>query len=147
MTCSCRSAHLVNAVDPTPTRYRAYVAVAVRTQDAPYLLELVAADWASQALAVRLALLTAAAKLFFARPPECQRLLGSLLALAAADTDQDVHDRGLLYYRWVAPAAVTSSCTCDSAQMLCFAADATLLCHIYPYSTAESCQIPECQLC
>lgn len=89
------------------------------TQDAPYLLELVAADWASQALAVRLALLTAAAKLFFARPPECQRLLGSLLALAAADTDQDVHDRGLLYYRWVAPAPVTSSCTCfGCARML-----------------------------
>ena len=78
-----------------------------------------AADWASQALVVRLALLSAAAKLFFARPPECQRLLGSLLALATADTDQDVHDRGLLYYRSVSPAPVTSGCTCcDGARML-----------------------------
>lgn len=56
-------------------------------------------DFASQALPVRLALLSAAAKLFFARPPECQALLGSALAAASADTDQDVHDRGLLYYR------------------------------------------------
>jgi len=70
-----------------------------RGQDAPYLLEVVAADWASQAVAVRLALLTAAAKLFFARPPECQALLGSVLASAAADTDQDIRDRSLLYYR------------------------------------------------
>ena len=57
------------------------------------------ADFVGQALLVRLALLTAAAKLFFARPPECQALLGSALAAAAADTDQDVHDRSLLYYR------------------------------------------------
>jgi len=68
-------------------------------QDAPYLLEPLVADFLGQALHVRLALLTAAAKLFFARPPECQGLLGSALAAAAADTDQDVHDRGLLYYR------------------------------------------------
>jgi len=68
-------------------------------QDAPYLLELLAVDWTSQAVVVRLALLTAAAKLFFARPPECQALLGSVLSSAAADTDQDIHDRGLFYYR------------------------------------------------
>lgn len=68
-------------------------------QDAPYLLEPLVAELPAQALRVRLALLTAAAKLFFARPPECQGLLGSALAAAAADADQDVHDRGLLYYR------------------------------------------------
>ena len=59
------------------------------------------ADFQAQSLRIRLALLTAAAKLFFARPPECQGLLGSALAAAAADTDQDVHDRGLLYYRCI----------------------------------------------
>lgn len=69
-------------------------------QDAPYLLEPLVTEFPTQALRVRLALLSAIAKLFFARPPECQGLLGSALAAAAADTDQDVHDRGLLYYRW-----------------------------------------------
>ena len=48
---------------------------------------------------MRLALLTAALKLFFARPPECQALLGAALAAAAADANQDVRDRGLMYYR------------------------------------------------
>ena len=48
---------------------------------------------------VRLALLAAAMKLFFRRPPECQKLLGSVLAAASSDTNQDVHDRALLYYR------------------------------------------------
>jgi AP-4 complex subunit beta-1 len=68
-------------------------------QDAPYLLEPLVAGFPVQALRIRLALLTAVVKLFFARPPECQGLLGSVLAAAAADTDQDVHDRGLLYHR------------------------------------------------
>lgn len=48
---------------------------------------------------MKLALLSAAAKLFFQRPPECQALLGAALAAAVADTDQDVRDRGLMYYR------------------------------------------------
>eukprot|EP00798_Chlamydomonas_sp_ICE-L_P024470 gene24470-10074_t len=48
---------------------------------------------------VRLALLSSAAQLFFKRPAECQRLLGGLLSVAMNDTNQDVHDRALLYYR------------------------------------------------
>ena len=55
--------------------------------------------FAEEAMPVRLALLAAVNKLFFRRPPECQRLLGNVLAAAAADTNQDVHDRALLYYR------------------------------------------------
>lgn len=68
-------------------------------QDAPYLLEPVAQTFATEDVRVRLALLTAAAKLFFKRPPECQLLLGAALAAGAADSNQDVHDRALLYYR------------------------------------------------
>ncbi|KAK9817308.1 hypothetical protein WJX72_012438 [[Myrmecia] bisecta] len=68
-------------------------------QDAPYLLEPVAANFAAEEVRVRLALLPAVAKLFFKRPPESHRLLGITLAAAAADTNQDVHDRALLYYR------------------------------------------------
>jgi hypothetical protein len=49
----------------------------------------------------KLALLTAAAKLFFARPPESQKLLGTCLAAGLNDADQDVHDRALLYFRCV----------------------------------------------
>jgi len=71
-------------------------------QDAPYLLEALAGDFGGEAVRVRLALLTAAAHLFFKRPPECQRVLGAVLAAAASDGNQDVHDRGLLYYRRVA---------------------------------------------
>ncbi len=72
---------------------------AVPEQDAPYLLEPLGASFAAEAVPVRLALLAAAGKLFFARPPECQRLLGAVLAAGAADPNQDVHDRALLYYR------------------------------------------------
>ncbi|KAK9826712.1 hypothetical protein WJX81_000377 [Elliptochloris bilobata] len=68
-------------------------------QDAPYLLERMAGEFAGERAGVRLALLTAAVRLFFKRPPECQRLLGAVLAAATADSNQDVHDRGLLYYR------------------------------------------------
>ena len=68
-------------------------------QDAPYLLEPLALGFADEEVPVRLALLTAALKLFFARPPECQTLLGAALAAAVADADQDVRDRGLMYYR------------------------------------------------
>ena len=56
--------------------------------------------WAGEHPAVRLAALTAAAQLFFKRPPESQRLLGAVLACGLADQHQDVHDRALLYYRW-----------------------------------------------
>ncbi len=68
-------------------------------KDAPYLLEPLAEGFAEEAVPVRLALLAAVTKLFFRRPPECQKLLGSVLAAASSDTNQDIHDRALLYYR------------------------------------------------
>ena len=68
-------------------------------KDAPYLLEPLAEGFAEEAVPVKLALLAAVTKLFFRRPPECQKLLGSVLAAASSDTNQDVHDRALLYYR------------------------------------------------
>ena len=74
--------------------------VAAVLQDAPYLLEPVVDTFDAEEVPVRLALLSAVAKLFFKRPPECQKLLGKALAAAAADSNQDVHDRALLYHRW-----------------------------------------------
>ena len=68
-------------------------------QDSPYLLEPIVHSFSAEPSPVRLAMLSAVAKLFFKRPPECQLLLGSVLASAAADPNQDVHDRALLYYR------------------------------------------------
>ena len=68
-------------------------------QDAPYLLEGCALGFANEEDQVQLALLSAAMKLFFKRPPECQQLLGATLAAASAESSQDVHDRALLYYR------------------------------------------------
>ncbi len=79
-----------------------------RAQDAPYLLEPLATGFGDEEVPVRLALLTAALKLFFARPPECQALLGAALAAAAADANQDVRDRGLMYYRRVSGCAQAS---------------------------------------
>lgn len=68
-------------------------------KDAPYALEDVAENFASEDPTVRLALLTAAAKLFFKRPPEAQKLLGSCLASGIKDSNEDVRDRALFYYR------------------------------------------------
>lgn len=66
---------------------------------APYLLQPLADSFGSELPGVKLALLTAAAKLFFVRPAEARKLLGSCLAAGLNDGDQDVHDRALLYYR------------------------------------------------
>ena len=82
-------------------------------QDAPYLLEPLAEGFTEEAVPVRLALLAAVMKLFFRRPPECQKLLGSVLAAASSDTNQDVHDRALFYYRCPAlPGATQDSVAC-----------------------------------
>ncbi|PNW83556.1 hypothetical protein CHLRE_05g234667v5 [Chlamydomonas reinhardtii] len=67
--------------------------------DAPYLLEAFADTFAAEEPPVRLALLSAAAGLFFRRPPEAKPLLGAVLAAGAADADVEVRDRALLYYR------------------------------------------------
>ena len=50
----------------------------------------------------KLELMTAAMKLFFKRPPEAQKLLGSILNAILdpeANVDADLHDRALFFYR------------------------------------------------
>lgn len=68
-------------------------------QDAPYQFEGFAESFSTEPTEVRLALLTAAAQLFFKRPPEAQKMLGMMLVAGLNDTQQEVHDRALLYYR------------------------------------------------
>mmetsp|Transcript_39746 Transcript_39746/g.91916 ORF Transcript_39746/g.91916 Transcript_39746/m.91916 type:complete len:831 (+) Transcript_39746:250-2742(+) len=69
-------------------------------EDAPYLLEPMIDSFMEESGAVQLEMLTAAVKLFFCRPPEVQRMLGSLLQKAIQEcTHPDVRDRALLYYR------------------------------------------------
>jgi len=69
--------------------------------EAPYLLETCIDAYADEASATtKLHLLAAAMKLFFKRPPEMVAMLGRLLGRAVNDnSNQDVHDRALLYYR------------------------------------------------
>mmetsp|Transcript_13577 Transcript_13577/g.31919 ORF Transcript_13577/g.31919 Transcript_13577/m.31919 type:complete len:632 (-) Transcript_13577:63-1958(-) len=70
-------------------------------EDAPYLLEPMIDNFMEELSgAVRLEMLTAAVKLFFARAPEMQDMLGRLLQTAICETTHpDVRDRALLYYR------------------------------------------------
>lgn len=63
-------------------------------------MERIAKDYNEEDVIVKLTLLTSAAKLFFKKPPECQKLLGGLLAFGLNDDNQDVHDRALFYYRF-----------------------------------------------
>jgi hypothetical protein len=79
----------------------AAAAVSLLLAAAPYLLQPLAEAFGSEPPQVKLALLTAAAKLFFRRPGESRKLLGACLAGGLNDADQDVHDRALLYYRSV----------------------------------------------
>lgn len=69
--------------------------------DAPYLLEPIIDNYEDEASPqIKLQVLTASLKLFFKRPPEMQAMLGRLFSAAVNDsTNQDVHDRALLYYR------------------------------------------------
>lgn len=68
--------------------------------EAPYLLEPIVEGFAEEIPLVRMHLLTAVMRLFFKRPPECQKMLGSVLSKATNDAShQDVHDRAMLYYR------------------------------------------------
>lgn len=99
--------HLVTTYVKTCTFGQKYLAnmELLHSQDAPYLLEPLGSSFADEPVPVRLALLAAVGKLFFKRPPECQRLLGTVLAAAMGDSNQDVHDRALLYYRYIPPHA------------------------------------------
>lgn len=69
--------------------------------EAPYLLEpIIDAYGEEQSSHIKLHVLAASMKLFFKRPPEMQAMLGRLLVSAVNDSsDQDVHDRALMYYR------------------------------------------------
>ena len=69
--------------------------------EAPYMLEAIIDEYdEEQSVLVKLQLITATMKTFFQRAPETQSMLGRLLKAAINDTtDQDVHDRALLYYR------------------------------------------------
>ena len=69
--------------------------------EAPYLLEGIIKDYEEEhSTEIKLQLLAAVMKTFFRRAPETQKMLGRLIDLCINDvSDQDVHDRGLLYYR------------------------------------------------
>mmetsp|Transcript_27957 Transcript_27957/g.67804 ORF Transcript_27957/g.67804 Transcript_27957/m.67804 type:complete len:843 (+) Transcript_27957:170-2698(+) len=69
--------------------------------DAPYALEKLIDNYDNiKDVKVKQYLLNAVMKMFFARPPEVQRMLGRLLLKVTDDvSSQDLHDRGLLYYR------------------------------------------------
>jgi len=68
--------------------------------EAPYKLEKIIDCYEELSAPVKLQTLTATMKLFFKRPPEVQAMLGRLLEMAVNDSSsQDVHDRGLFYYR------------------------------------------------
>jgi AP-4 complex subunit beta-1 len=69
--------------------------------EAPYALETIIDNYEEEvSVAIKLQILTASMKMFFQRPPEMQAMLGRLLKHAMNDTsNQDLHDRSLLYYR------------------------------------------------
>jgi AP-4 complex subunit beta-1 len=99
--------HLVSSVDVvTSSEGRAAIVWMLgqfghELAEAPYLLERMINEISDEKCAqIRLQLLTATMKLFFKRPPECQEMLGRLLQHCIdEETDMDVHDRALLYYR------------------------------------------------
>lgn len=71
--------------------------------EAPYVLEPALASFEEEPdPRVRLELLTAAAKLFFKRPPEMRAMLQNALQAGCLDADQDVHDRAVMYVRLLA---------------------------------------------
>lgn len=81
--------------------------------EAPYVLEKLIDQYEDLTEpAIKSALLSSTMKLFFQRPPETQKMLGRLLAKATDDvSSQDLHDRGLLYYRMLQtdPAVVEAA--------------------------------------
>lgn len=69
--------------------------------EAPYYLEQCIDNYEEETSdEIKLQVLTSSMKLFFKRAPEMQRMLGRLFQKAVNDTsNQDLHDRALLYYR------------------------------------------------
>lgn len=124
------------ASQPSVVKHPSSVRLLPRPAGAPYLLQPLADGFASEPSIVKLSLLTAAAKLFFSRPAESRKLLGACLAAGLNDSDQDVHDRALLYHRYAwspAPAVaavsrMSSSSAGDSPQNLGVYTSATAPC-------------------
>ena len=86
--------------------------------EAPYALEPLVDEFETEeSEEVRLELLSAAAKLFFKRPPEMKRTLGKALHLGCQDANQDVHDRAMMYARLLRhdPAAAGRVIGCEKA--------------------------------
>lgn len=75
--------------------------------EAPYALEKLIDTYDDiHDVNIKIALLTSTVRLFFMRPPEVQRMLGRLLAVATDDvSSQDLHDRALMYYRMLQSGA------------------------------------------
>jgi len=76
-------------------------------REAPYALEKLIDSYDDESIQsspqIKAALLTSTVKLFFVRAPEVQHMLGRLLSKATDDvSQQDLHDRALLYYRLLA---------------------------------------------
>lgn len=69
--------------------------------EAPYMLERIIDAYDEEvSVDLKLQTLVAAMKMFFQRPPEVHMMLGRVLQAAVNDTsNQDLHDRALLYYR------------------------------------------------
>lgn len=85
--------------------------------EAPYSLESVLDGFGQEVnVNLKLQILTAAMKLFYKRPPEMQAMLGRLLACAVNDSsNQDVHDKAILYYRLLTTDVVASKQIFDRA--------------------------------
>lgn len=74
---------------------------AMEVVEAPYMLERIIDEYDVElSVDLKLQTLVATMKMFFQRPPEVHNMLGRLLHAAVNDTsNQDLHDRALLYYR------------------------------------------------
>ena len=111
--CACalpRALLLIDALAPACSQTDAKISLLYlvgehgdKIDNAPYILEpLIDGLKDERSPAVRLALLTATAKLFLKRPPEVQSMLGRLLNKELSGEvpyQTEPHDRALLYYR------------------------------------------------
>ena len=88
--------------------------------EAPYMIEKIIDSYDNDlSSSMKTQLLIATMKMFFKRPAEVQGMLGRILRFAINDqSDQDVHDRALLYYRLLtADINVASSLFQNSAHI------------------------------
>ncbi len=69
--------------------------------EAPYIIESIIDNYnEEQSATIKLEILSSSLKLFFQRPAEMQQMLGRLMKTSLNDnSNQDLHDRALLYYR------------------------------------------------